>query len=98
VTQAEGFSKARLFEILDGLRDETKPLLAAARAALAKDKGEAALEPWNTGYFMAGACGTCEKLGVFAEQHYRTGARCPCAKADAGSSTRSSSREAPWPP
>ncbi|KAJ1484191.1 hypothetical protein T484DRAFT_1894807 [Baffinella frigidus] len=39
VTQAEGFSKKRLFEMLDTLETGT---------------GDAALQPWNTGYLMAG--------------------------------------------
>ena len=54
VTQAEGFSKAKLFSILDTLLEGSKDLLAAAREKLAADKGAAALEGWNTGFMMAG--------------------------------------------
>ena len=54
VTQAEGFGKAQLFEMLDVLEQDTRPLMEAARAKLAKDKGASALEPWNTGFLMAG--------------------------------------------
>merc|ERR1712185_326562 len=54
VTQAEGFGKAALFEILDTLEAGTRPLLAAARARLAREHGEAALEPWNTNFLVAG--------------------------------------------
>ncbi|KAJ1448448.1 hypothetical protein M885DRAFT_539172 [Pelagophyceae sp. CCMP2097] len=54
VTNAEGFGKKRLFEILDGLRAGSAALCAAARARLAADKGAAALEPWNTSFVMAG--------------------------------------------
>jgi len=54
VTQAEGFSKRRLFEILDGLEQETRPLMLEARERLAKEKGPAALEPYNMGFMLAG--------------------------------------------
>eukprot|EP00238_Polyblepharides_amylifera_P000408 CAMPEP_0196573684 /NCGR_PEP_ID=MMETSP1081-20130531/3543_1 /TAXON_ID=36882 /ORGANISM="Pyramimonas amylifera, Strain CCMP720" /LENGTH=627 /DNA_ID=CAMNT_0041891487 /DNA_START=175 /DNA_END=2058 /DNA_ORIENTATION=+ len=54
VTQAEGFNKRRLFSMLDGLEEETRPLMQAARALLAKEKGQDALQPWNTGYALAG--------------------------------------------
>ena len=54
VTQAEGFGKAALFEILDTLEVGTRPLLATARERLGKEHGAAALEPWNTGHAMAG--------------------------------------------
>ena len=54
VTQAEGFGKAKLFEILDTLKEGSDALLDNARAALAADKEAAALEPWNTGFCMAG--------------------------------------------
>jgi len=54
VTQAEGFNKARLFEILDTLEAGTKELLHSARARLAAEKGEHALKPWNMGFLMAG--------------------------------------------
>lgn len=54
VTQAEGMSKARLFEILDGLEKRTRPLAEAARAALAGVKGEGALAAHNMGYALSG--------------------------------------------
>lgn len=54
VTAAEGFGKARLFEILDDLEEKTRPIMAEARARLAKEKGESALEPHNMGYALAG--------------------------------------------
>lgn len=54
VTQAEGFNKKRLFEILDTLEVGTRDLNMEARSLLAKEKGASALEPWNRGYMMAG--------------------------------------------
>jgi oligoendopeptidase F len=54
VTQAEGFSKKKLFSILDTLLEGSKDLLTSAREKLAADKGAAALEGWNTGFMMAG--------------------------------------------
>eukprot|EP01064_Diplonema_japonicum_P015122 TRINITY_DN22889_c0_g1_i1.p1 TRINITY_DN22889_c0_g1~~TRINITY_DN22889_c0_g1_i1.p1 ORF type:complete len:625 (+),score=186.29 TRINITY_DN22889_c0_g1_i1:50-1924(+) len=51
---AEGFGKERLFEILDDLEQSTRPILEKARAKLAKEKGEAALEPWNMRYTISG--------------------------------------------
>jgi len=54
VTQAEGFNKQRLFEILDTLEQGTRDVMVKAREQLAASKGASALEPWNTGYLMAG--------------------------------------------
>jgi len=54
VQAAEGFGKDRLFEILDGLEARTRPVMAAARAWVAQQKGADALEPWNLGYATAG--------------------------------------------
>ena len=54
VTQAEGFGKKRLFEILDTLLEGSASILDAARARLVAEKGAAALEPWNMGFFMSG--------------------------------------------
>jgi len=54
VSQAEGFNKQRLFEILDTLEAGTRDLMTKARAQLAASKVKEALEPWNTGYMMAG--------------------------------------------
>ena len=55
VTNAEGFSKAKLFEILDGLEEGTRPLMVKAREKLEERHGKAALNPWNTGFMMAGS-------------------------------------------
>eukprot|EP00035_Acanthoeca_spectabilis_P002188 m.85739 g.85739 ORF g.85739 m.85739 type:complete len:321 (+) comp11413_c0_seq2:76-1038(+) len=55
VTQAEGFSKDALFDILDTLRKGTDGLVDKARARLADEKGASALEPWNTSFMMAGS-------------------------------------------
>ena len=54
VTQAEGFGKVALFEILDTLEQGTRPLMLTARERLASEKGEAALQPYNSGFAMAG--------------------------------------------
>jgi Zn-dependent oligopeptidase len=54
VTQAEGFNKKVLFDVLDKLERDTKPILEAALRRLASEKGEAALLPHNTGFMMAG--------------------------------------------
>ena len=54
MTAAEGFGKAKLFGILDELEADTRPLMVSARAELERTKGGAALEPFNTGFYMAG--------------------------------------------
>ena len=54
VTQSEGFGKAQLFAMLDDLEQRTRSTMEAARARLASEKGPEALEPWNTGYMLAG--------------------------------------------
>ena len=54
VTQAEGFGKLELFTILDTLEQGTRPLMLAARESLAANKGADSLQPWNTGFAMAG--------------------------------------------
>ena len=54
VTQAEGFGKDALFEILDRLEAASRPIMEDARETLARSKGDAALEPWNKGFAMAG--------------------------------------------
>lgn len=54
VTQAEGFGKKRLFEILDSLETRTRPLMVAARAKLAAESGESALEGHNLSHATAG--------------------------------------------
>jgi len=55
VTNAEGFGKGRLFEILDGLEVGTRPLMEEGRRELERRFGPTALEPWNMGYMMAGS-------------------------------------------
>ena len=54
VTNAEGMSKEKLFEILDGLRDGTRPIMEASQKELVKRHGTSALEPWNTSFLLAG--------------------------------------------
>ena len=54
VTQAEGFSKKKCFEMLDGLEEATRPIMQAARERLKKEKGEAATKGWNTAYALSG--------------------------------------------
>ncbi|KAJ3174967.1 hypothetical protein HK101_010792 [Irineochytrium annulatum] len=54
VTQAEGFGKKRLFEILDDLERSSRGILAQSREKLSASKGAWALEPHNMGYAMAG--------------------------------------------
>jgi len=55
VTNAEGFNKEKLFEILDGLEEGTRPLMVEGRMELERRFGESALEPWNTSFMMAGS-------------------------------------------
>lgn len=55
VTNAEGFGKDRLFEILDGLEQGTRPIMVKARQELVKKYGADAAEPWNTSFKMAGS-------------------------------------------
>ena len=55
VTNAEGFNKKRLFEILDGLEEGTRPLMEEGRKELERRFGKSALDPWNTGFMMAGS-------------------------------------------
>jgi hypothetical protein len=54
VTSAEGFGKDRLFSILDDLESRSRHIMVASRQRLAADKGEAALQPWNMGWALAG--------------------------------------------
>jgi oligoendopeptidase F len=57
VTQAEGFGKDELFQILDTLEQGTRPIMESARDKFAKEKGGAnasPLEPWNLSFLMAG--------------------------------------------
>jgi oligoendopeptidase F len=54
VTQAEGFNKMKLFEIMDDLEAKSAPILKSALAKLEKEKGKNAVLPYNTDYYMAG--------------------------------------------
>ena len=55
VTNAEGFGKVALFEILDTLEQGTRPIMESARKLFADEKGgPSALEPWNQAFLMAG--------------------------------------------
>jgi len=55
VQNAEGFGKMKLFEMLDGLEEGTRPIMVEARKELVKRYGEPALQPWNTGFLMSGS-------------------------------------------
>jgi hypothetical protein len=55
VTNAEGFGKAKLFAMLDGLEKGTRPIMAKAREEFAKRYGDDGLEPWNMSYKMSGS-------------------------------------------
>lgn len=55
VTNAEGMSKDKLFEILDGLESGTRPIMEASIKELEKRHGFDALQPWNTSFMMAGS-------------------------------------------
>eukprot|EP00798_Chlamydomonas_sp_ICE-L_P006884 gene6884-30858_t len=46
--------KKVLFGVLDDLETKTRPIMEDARKALAQSKGEAALEPWNISFTLAG--------------------------------------------
>jgi Peptidase family M3 len=55
VTNAEGFGKLKLFEMLDGLEQGTRSIMEIGRKELVARHGEDVLKPWNTGYKMAGS-------------------------------------------
>lgn len=55
VTNAEGFGKSKLFEILNGLEQGTRPIMEKAREDFATKYGEDALNPWNMSYKMRGS-------------------------------------------
>lgn len=77
MSQAEGFGKARLFGILDGLEARTRGLMGEARSRLAREKGAAALEPHNTGHALAGRfCLGCGRFLFFEEVGVCTGGSC----------------------
>lgn len=54
VQGAEGFSKRQLFEILDDLEIQSRPIMEAARKTLASQKGDKALQPYNMSHALAG--------------------------------------------
>jgi oligoendopeptidase F len=55
VSNAEGFGKMKLFEMLDDLEQGTRAIMENGRKELATRHGEDSLLPWNTGYKMAGS-------------------------------------------
>ena len=55
VTNAEGFGKLKLFEMLDGLEQGTRLIMEIGRKELVARHGEDVLKPWNTGFKMAGS-------------------------------------------
>jgi hypothetical protein len=55
VTNAEGMSKKKLFEILDGLEEGTRSIMEASRKELESRHGRDSLQPWNITYKLAGA-------------------------------------------
>jgi hypothetical protein len=55
VTNAEGMSKKKLFEILDGLEEGTRGIMEKSTNELETRHGKDALEPWNTSYKLAGS-------------------------------------------
>ena len=54
VQKTEGFSKKKLFELLDDLEVKTRKSCQSAVEHFAKAKGEAATLPWNFRYFRGG--------------------------------------------
>jgi Zn-dependent oligopeptidase len=54
VQRTEGFSKKRLFELLDDLEVKTRDRAKQAIDNFAKEKGQGALEPWNFGHLRSG--------------------------------------------
>jgi len=65
VTNAEGMSKDKLFEILDGLEVGTRPIMEASKNELEKRHGPEAHEPWNTSFMLAGS--VMEKMVSIAQ-------------------------------
>jgi hypothetical protein len=55
VTSAEGMSKKKLFEILDGLEQGTRLIMENSKTELVNRHGEESLKPWNTTYKLAGS-------------------------------------------
>lgn len=54
VSKTEGFSKKRLFELLDDLEAKTRDRAKQAIDEFAKEKGDAVREAWNFGFMRAG--------------------------------------------
>ncbi len=54
VQRTEGFSKKRLFELLDDLEVKTRVRAKEAIDNFVKAKGKSALEPWNFGHLRSG--------------------------------------------
>lgn len=54
VQRSEGFDLERLFGMLDGLEERTRPLLERTLADLASKYGEEVLKPWNTSHALSG--------------------------------------------
>jgi len=54
VSQAEGFNKKKLFSILEGLEERSRPLLQKALTDLAREKGADATLPYNMAYYLSG--------------------------------------------
>lgn len=55
VTNAEGMSKKKLFEILDGLKEGTEAIMAKSLKELEERHGNDASKPWNTTYMLSGS-------------------------------------------
>jgi arsenate reductase-like glutaredoxin family protein len=55
VTNAEGMSKKKLFQILDRLEEGTRSIMEASCKELENLHGTDALKPWNATYKLAGA-------------------------------------------
>ncbi|MCA9785392.1 MAG: peptidase M3, partial [Candidatus Cloacimonetes bacterium] len=54
VSRNEGFSKKRLFELLDELERDTRDAARRSVDAVVQTNGEAARDPWNFGWFTSG--------------------------------------------
>jgi len=54
VSQAEGFNKRTLFNILEDLESKTRPIMQSAVDLLAKEKGSDAILPYNLSYTLSG--------------------------------------------
>ncbi|KAL3911245.1 MAG: hypothetical protein SGILL_007357 [Bacillariaceae sp.] len=55
VTNAEGMSKKKLFEILDGLEEGTRPIMEKSQKVLVERHGSDATNPWNTTFMLSGS-------------------------------------------